>query len=94
MRTKKVIAFCFISLVIVLLGSLYAVKADNGYLLASHVIAGGGGSLQAGIYSLSGTTGQAETGPLWQGGIYTLQGGFWQPEGGNGYKFFLPRVTK
>ena len=52
----------------------------------------GGGSLQAGSYGLTSTIGQAEAGPILQNGSYTLQGGFWQPA--DGYKFFVPRVSK
>jgi hypothetical protein len=37
---------------------------------------GGGGNSTGGVFSVSGTAGQPDAGPM-SGGIYTLQGGFW-----------------
>ena len=77
---------------LILLICVTAVLAGSSYLLSASVIAGGGGSLQAGGYGLTSTIGQAEAGPILQNGSYALQGGFWQPA--DGYKFFVPRVSK
>jgi hypothetical protein len=88
---KKTVLILLI-VVLVLLACGTVALAASGYLLSQSVIAGGGGGLQVGSYTLSGTIGQAEAGPLWQGDSYALQGGFWQPEGG--YKAFLPWVTR
>ena len=82
----------FLIAVLILLACGTAALAQSGYLLTSSVIAGGGGSLQAGSYSLTGTTGQAEAGPPLQSGNYALQGGFWQPS--DGYRVFVPHLTK
>jgi hypothetical protein len=90
-RMKKTTLILLITLLILLAGVTTALAA-SGYALSASVVAGSGGSLQAGSYILTGTTGQAEAGPLWQNDSYTLQGGFWQPE--EGYRFFVPRVTK
>lgn len=38
---------------------------------------GGGGTSTGGVYSVSGTVGQPDAGPLMTGGNYALQGGFW-----------------
>ncbi len=80
----------FVLLILLAFGT--AALAQSGYLLSASVIAGGGGSLQAGSYNLTGTIGQADAGPVLQSGSYALQGGDWHPA--NGYKIFVPLVTK
>jgi hypothetical protein len=54
----------------------------------------GGGTMNAsaGVYSLSGTIGQADAGAL-SSGTYTLMGGFWGGAALN-YAVFLPVVLK
>lgn len=46
------------------------------YDLSWFAIAGGGGTSTGGVYSVSGTIGQPDTGTL-SGGNYTITGGFW-----------------
>src|SRR5271157_6306975 len=46
------------------------------YDLSWFTVAGGGGTSTGGVYSVSGTIGQADAGTL-SGGVYTLTGGFW-----------------
>jgi hypothetical protein len=53
-----------------------AVQAEGGYVLSAYVVAGGG-DLQGGSYTLSGTAGQPEAMHAAHSGAYTLAGGFW-----------------
>jgi hypothetical protein len=46
------------------------------YDISWYVIAGGGGTSSGGVYTISGTIGQADAGHM-AGGSYTLDGGFW-----------------
>lgn len=46
------------------------------YSIDWHTMDGGGGTSTGGVYSVSGTIGQPDAGPM-SGGNYTLQGGFW-----------------
>lgn len=46
------------------------------YNLDWFTIDGGGGASTGGIYTLNGTIGQPDAGPM-SGGIYKLEGGFW-----------------
>ena len=64
-----------------LLGSWLMVTAAvpagaQTYDLSWFCIAGGGGTSSGGMYSVSGTIGQADTSVL-SGGNYTIEGGFW-----------------
>jgi hypothetical protein len=70
-----------------------AALAQSGYQLAASVVAGGGGALQNGAYTLSATLGQAEAGQQFSGGIYTLSGGFWHAAN-QGKDVFLPLLVK
>jgi hypothetical protein len=69
-------------------------QSGGGYDLTWNVIAGGGGTSTSanGVYSLSGTIGQADAGPL-SGAPYTLNGGFWN-DALNGLKLFLPLIRR
>jgi hypothetical protein len=55
---------------------------------------GGGGTSSGGVYSLTGTAGQAEVGALMRGGAYELAGGFWGVGGQAGYGVYLPVVLR
>lgn len=50
--------------------------AAQPFTIDWHTIDGGGGTSTFGQYTLSGTIGQPDAGPM-TGGNYTLQGGFW-----------------
>lgn len=50
-------------------------RAQN-YSIDWHTIDGGGGTSTGGVYSVSGTIGQPDTGAM-SGGGYSLAGGFW-----------------
>ncbi len=43
----------------------------------SYKVAGGGGTSSGGAFTLSGTVGQADSGPVSNGGRFALRGGFW-----------------
>jgi hypothetical protein len=49
------------------------------YSIDWFTIAGGGGTSAGGSYSLSGTVGQTEAGPVMTSSEYRLYGGFWSP---------------
>lgn len=51
------------------------------YTLDWFTVDGGGGASAGGIYTVSGTIGQPDAGPL-SGGIYKLEGGFWAATAG------------
>jgi hypothetical protein len=74
----------------------YALAQGGDYDLSWWTVEGGGGSLAAGGYALSGTLGQPDAG-TWQGGDYQLLGGFWAggalvaPED---YRVYLPLVLR
>jgi len=81
--------------------------AQGGYTLAWWTVDGGGGTLAADSYALSGTVGQPDASPALSNGGYTLVAGFWggiAPGGGGGGgggggtpppsgKIYLPIVT-
>ena len=54
-----------------------AVGFAQSYQIDWFKIAGGGGISTGGVYSVSGTLGQAEAGGAMAGGGYSLTGGFW-----------------
>jgi hypothetical protein len=56
-------------------------------------VAGGGGSLQGGSYTLSGTTGQADAGGNLANGAYSLSSGFWNA-GFSNWSTFVPVIKK
>ena len=90
---KRRIVFTWV-LVLILLASATAVGAQTGYWLSRSVIAGGGGGLSAGSYSLNGTISQPGAAVL-ASGSYRLYGGFWNPQSNsplNPVKVFLPMV--
>lgn len=51
--------------------------AAQQYSIDGHVIAGGGGTSTGGVYSVTGTIGQADAGPVMTNGQFAVQGGFW-----------------
>ena len=84
-----------LSLIVFLFLTFQAVRAAGSasYKLNWWTVDNGGGTLQAGTYTLSGTVGQAEPGSLY-GGSYSLVGGFWDNLQTALEKVFLPLVLK
>jgi hypothetical protein len=79
--------------VVLLLTASALAASEAGYQLNWYTVDGGGGSSSAGVYTLSGTIGQAYAGVL-SGGTYSLVGGFWGGAKVAGGQFFLPLVNK
>src|SRR6266498_2017750 len=63
---------CFLTVLI----GLSASAALAQYAIDWHTIDGGGGTSTGGLYSVSGTIGQADSGKM-SGGSYTIDAGFW-----------------
>jgi hypothetical protein len=67
---------------------------SEGYKLSWWTVDGGGETFSTGAgYSLGGTAGQPDAGPVMSGGDYQLTGGFW-PGGGGPYRVYLPVVLR
>ena len=49
----------------------------QSYSIDWFTIDGGGGTSTGGVYQVSGTVGQPDTGPTMSGGNYSVDGGFW-----------------
>jgi len=60
----------------ILLPSVLCLCAQAQYSIDWYTVGGGGGACSGGVYSLSGTIGQADAGTM-SGGAFTLTGGFW-----------------
>ena len=56
---------------------LLASTAYGQFSIAKHTIDGGGGTSTGGVYSVSGTIGQADAGGPMTNGQYSVTGGFW-----------------
>jgi hypothetical protein len=89
MMKKKVLMTLVTLLLLLAFGTV--VLAQSGYLLNRRVIGSGGGTLKAGSYSLTGTTGQPEAGQSLANGSYSLRGGFWQ---NSNRATFLPMIIR
>ena len=64
------------------LAALAAPALAQPFEISWYTIDGGGGTSAGGVYSLSGTIGQPDAGPVMSGGVYSLTGGFWAGAGG------------
>jgi len=60
-----------------LLLSALGVSALAQYAIDWHTVDGGGGTSTGGVYSVRGSIGQADAGPVLAGDLFTVQGGFW-----------------
>lgn len=66
----------YILVSLVVMGLLLPRLSSAAYDLSWWTVDGGGGQSSGGVYTLSGTVGQADAGAL-SGGNYTIAGGFW-----------------
>ena len=90
---RKVVPFV-LSLAVLLLPVAAALAQPGGYDLSWWTVDGGGGTLENGSYTLSGTIGQPDA-AAWQGGGYTLAGGLWGGRAGPvAYDVYLPLVLR
>ncbi|MEA3309289.1 MAG: hypothetical protein U9Q70_07240 [Chloroflexota bacterium] len=79
-----------------LAGGAVLAQTGGGYDLTWYTIDGGGDMVSGGSYTLAGTAGQPEPGPVLTGGDYTLVSGYW-PAGGvanDEHKIYLPLVLR
>jgi hypothetical protein len=93
---KSITSILLPALILLLLVSI--TLAQGGYDGSWWTVDGGGGQSSGGVYTLIGTSGQADAGVLMSGGDYTLAGGFWgvgglagSPGGG---PIYLPIIFK
>ena len=68
----KAFGFTLISLL-----CLPVLLKSQSLTIDQHRISGGGGTSSGGEFTLSGTIGQPEAGPLLSGGNFSVAGGFW-----------------
>jgi hypothetical protein len=71
-------------------------QIGGGYDLTWWTVDGGGTTLSGSGYTLMGTVGQPEPGPVLAGSGYTLYSGFWPGAGAAApqYKLYLPLTLK
>ncbi len=85
------------SLALLLVAALSS-AAGPPYHIDRWTVDGGGGPLNGGGYTLSGTAGQADAGQVLSGGGYALGGGFWAggeaASGPMDHHVFLPAVLR
>lgn len=60
-----------------LLSTVLSLPSLAQYTLDWWTVDGGGGTSTGGVYSVTGTIGQPDAGPVLSGGPFTLTGGFW-----------------
>ena len=65
------------SIALSLLLSALCLPAFAQYAIPWHTIDGGGSTSTGGVYTVSGTIGQADAGGPMTNGVYSLTGGFW-----------------
>lgn len=65
------------SILLPALVALATVARAQTYSIDWSTVDGGGGTSTGGVYSVSGTIGQPDTGPRMGGGNFSVDGGFW-----------------
>ena len=94
MKRKTLILGTVLVLALLVIGVALA-TVNAGYDLSWWTADGGGGTSSGGNYSLSGTIGQPDAGPVLSGPGYRLSGGFWFGSGGGvEKKIYLPVVVR
>jgi hypothetical protein len=91
--SKKSRILIILPIVALLAGSwALGASAASHWTIPWHTVDGGGGTSTGGGYSLAGTVGQHDAGPM-SAGEYVLAGGFW---GGAIYLFevYLPLIIR
>ncbi len=81
---------------LLLLPSITSAQSGSPYMLTWSTIDGGGGMGQTGSlsYTLGGTLGQPDAGPVLVGGGYALIGGFWVSSMVTEQYIYLPLVLR
>lgn len=83
---------CALALVLAILCGAEVIMAGGGPDIGWNVLAGGGGRVTGGVYTLDNTVGQAIVG-IASGGTPELCAGFWCTGGGNS-RLYLPLVLR
>jgi hypothetical protein len=81
MKTLKISSLALGLLINLLVVSLVLAQTGGGYDLTWWTIDGGGGAASGGGFTLGGTVGQPEPGPVLTGGDFSLYSGFWTAGG-------------
>ncbi len=91
----SLVAVVFLIASIVPLWAMAPAASFDGYAITWYTIDSGGGTHSNGIYEVSGTMGQPDTG-VWNGGAYTIVGGFWNsaPTSIIGHPIYLPLMLR
>jgi hypothetical protein len=96
-RVQFTIILCTLALLLAPLNAAHqpALAQSNSYDILWWTVDGGGGFSSDGgsVYTLAGTTGQPDAGPLLTGGSYTLAGGFWAGTSSQ-WLVFLPGILR
>ena len=92
--SKSTVTILLAILACVLLVTGVALAAPPaGHEILRHVIGGGGGHVEQGVYTLDYTIGQPVVGTD-SAGDYTLSAGFWGGGEAGAYKIYLPLVLR
>jgi hypothetical protein len=87
-------AMLLVAGVLLLSFSIVLAQPNNSYDLTWWTVDGGGDTATGGGFTLSGTIGQPEPGPVSTGGGFTLTSGFW-PGGISSFSdLFLPLILR
>jgi hypothetical protein len=77
MHKRKLALFLAIVLALALFGGALAAGQAFSPTISWWTVDNGGGQSSATGYTLNGTIGQPDAGPLMTGGAYSLSGGYW-----------------
>jgi hypothetical protein len=90
---RLLVVLCIIAFLLLVVIRVGDAAEAPAFTLDWWTVDSGGGTIQAGTYSINGTVGQAEPGSL-AGGSYSLVGGFWANLQAALEKVFLPLVQR
>lgn len=94
--SAKIMSILTVSILCLLVVSVIAAAPSEPaatYSIEWWTVEGGGGGSSGGVYSLNGTSGQADA-QISSGGIYVLTGGFWNEAVVSPYRIYLPVILK
>lgn len=94
MDTRKISSLALCLLISLLVVSFALAQTGGGHDLTWSTVDGGGGAVSGGGYTLMGTVGQPEPGPVLTGGNFSLFSGFWPAGGVARYLIFQPLIFK
>lgn len=92
MKVKRTVAFALlVALVLVVVSGILVQARSDDWTVPWWTVDGGGGISSGAGFSLKGTVGQSDAGPMLQGGGYALKGGYWAAGGSS---LYLPLVRR